>query len=172
MKLKVPILLLMLASFSCGKLTQSKHKHLSESRVNPNNAAKVLDGKIFTYVPVPNKMLHSFTLKFSNAQDTLKGVILGPSPEADHGLFFYKAQLSDIVIGDSSSITFSFTPGELYEEQITIENYEEDLQSSGVLRSELFFKGRFLSDTAIILNCSNEYYDCYTDEEMIFRLKK
>jgi len=143
----------------------------TEQKTDSYNHCKILDDKIFTYMPQHGNNNHSFTLKFECHQDTLKGLIFGPNPEGEHGLSFYIAELQNLIVDDSLNIAFLFVPGKLYEEQITLENYTKMKGSAGFLRSEISFKGKFLKDTAIALNCFSEYNDCYTPETMLFKLQ-
>jgi hypothetical protein len=85
-------------------------------------------------------------------------------PEGEHGLAFFKADLKNIKIDRLENIEFEFTHGDLFDRQITINNYLESSDSSkfGFSRALLIYKGRNYGDS-LILNCISEYYDCYTD---------
>lgn len=147
----------------------------NNQRFNNFNNCKNLDRRIYTYLPAPGKELHQFTLKFDCLYDSLKslkGLIFGPSPEGEHGLAFYKTILKDLIIDDSSNVSFTVIPVPLYEQQITLSNYQEIVKASGIDRGEQFFKGKLLGDTVIVLTCSSEFNDCYTNEPMNFVLKK
>lgn len=182
MKFNSIILIIALLNFSCWKsdknVDESQAKDtvslsaITYQKIDSGNICELLNGRVYTYLPHAEKESHLFTLKFDCLQDTLKGLIFGPFPEGDHGLAFYKSELKGLVVDDSLNVSFFLIPGELYEEQITLENYNGTLQSFGIDRGEQFFKGKFLADTAINLNCSSEYYDCYTKEQMNFKLKE
>lgn len=181
MKTKILILLIAFGNFSCRPQTENENESqrqdttlisMKYQKIDSANSCEILNGKVYSYLPRSGNELHLFTLKFDCDYDSLKGLLIGPDPEGEHGLFFYKAQLINPLIDDSANIEFSIVPGKLYEKQITLENYTEEFESSGRTRFEFFYRGKFLSDTAIVLNCASEFYGCYTNEEMIFRLRK
>jgi hypothetical protein len=165
---------------SCGKSLKnieeikadSLSHPISSRTINAANLCESLNGKVYTYLPSSNKELHLFSLKFDCLYDTLIGTIFGPFPQGDHGLAFYRTQLKDLIVDDSLNISFSIVPGKLYEKQITLDNYRDNLEAFGIDRGEQFFKGCFLADTLIRLNCVSEYYDCYTTEVMNFKIRK
>lgn len=135
-----------------------------------NDLCPLLHGKVYKCCADEKDAL--FGLKFICQNDTLSGVMLGATLEGEHGVFFYRSELKSVSIDDSLNISFSIVPGRLYDEVLTFDINEEGRSSSGVLRSEMFFKGRVLSDSILILGCFNEFNDCYSDELMRFRLSE
>lgn len=154
-----------------GKSNSLRQPEIIFQNLNSNNCCKVLSGKVYTFLPPSNESLHLFTLKFDCVDDTLRGLFIGPSPEGEHGLFFYKAELKKLIISDSSDISFSIVPGELYERQITLENYGQEFESSGRIRFEFLYSGKFLADTVVLLNCFSEYENCFIRDQMRFTIK-
>jgi len=176
MNLKFIIFIIAMMQFSCKNSRENTGESQNQDSVprtsvgQPFNSCLALGGKVFTYLSDPEIKEHLFTLKFDCVHDSLIGVLLGPLPMEEHGLFFYKAELTDLKVGDSLAISFSMTPGLLYKKQITIENYRDILEGAGTDKGEQFFKGRILSDTVITLTCSSEVHGCFTNEEMTFLL--
>jgi hypothetical protein len=135
-----------------------------EIKVTTLNCGLDNEDKVYEYLPRVDVPRHLFTIIFKCNGDSLTGKIFGPLPEGEHGLAFFKADLKNIKIDRLENIEFEFTHGDLFDRQITINNYLESSDSSkfGFSRALLIYKGRNYGDS-LILNCISEYYDCYTD---------
>jgi hypothetical protein len=175
--------IVLFTSFSCGSNNSTEEVKTSvgetsavlekqEPIKNFQDCLPNLNGAIYQYQSDPNYPEEAFILRFTCSTDTLKGEIIGPDPEGEHGLFFFHANLDSLKTDGLNKLEFQFVQGKLYQKQITLTNYnklkEED--ASGASKGKIYYKG-VLSGDSLIFKCTSQYYDCYADE-MVFKLKK
>ena len=122
-----------------------------------------LNGSVFQYLQDPRTPDQLFTLIFRCSNDTVKGTMLGPDPEGDEGLYFFKSELDSITL-KGNKITFSSVQGDMYNKPFTLENYQKPIveQKSGASIYRYMYKGYLHSDTLTFI-CTMKYYGCYAD---------
>jgi hypothetical protein len=167
----------LLSILSCGQ-TDNRGGSNTFQKYLPENYCKKLDGNVFQY----NGKIFSykdeksdpdsiaFYIKFNCQADTIKGVMLGPDPEGDEGLYFFKENLDSIRI-DSGYISFSLVERTLYQRPFPLNNYENFSNvEAGRSNDRQFFKGKLDGDS-IVFSCQSPAYQCYEDT-MVFRKRK
>lgn len=141
-----------------------------ESENFEKNCQSEFNNKTFEYLYEKNVPEHLHTLKFHCNAGRISGIMYGPSPEGEHRLYFFKAELENIEIA-GDSIIFEFVKGDFYGEQITQANFEQTskLETYGGSSGKLEMRGKLTGNT-LTLKCYSEFYECY-DSEMKFYLK-
>jgi hypothetical protein len=169
MKNKALYLLALFSITSCGLIdtgnSDTEQKDTATYRVPPNQnqlASAKLNGKIFQYLPGSDILEHLFTIVFHCKNDTLSGVIFGPAPEGNEGLYF-KSNLDSVTL-NNTIIRFSFVQKDFYSKPFTVENYNKPFDNKVQQGSNfrVFYKGYLHSDT-ITFVCGSEHSDCYAD---------
>lgn len=125
--------------------------------------ASELSGKIFRFRPDLENPVQDFILKFNLTDSNLEAILIGSSPEEEHGVFYFFSHISRVQL-NGKNISFKFSKGELYEKPITLSNYQQldSTQSSGFDRNEIEFMG-IIKGNNIEFNCKSDSYSCYTD---------
>lgn len=103
---------------------------------------------------------------FDKVDGQIKGKYFGTHDGKGHGVFFYKADIEKLKIGDNGEIEFEIGDRLLYETTLfKIKDPSPD-SAIGRTRDILKYKGQ-LDNNKIKLTCNSEYYDCW-DEELTF----
>jgi len=106
---------------------------------------------------------------FDKVDGKIIGKYFGTHDGKGHGVFFYKADMEKLTIGDNGEIEFEIGDRLLYEEtQFKIKDPSPD-NSIGRSRDILKYKGQ-ITEGKIKLKCNSDSYDCWT-EEFIFEKK-
>jgi hypothetical protein len=126
----------------------------------PTEAKPSLCGKTYQYTPYKS---HQFTIVFSCDDEVPQGVVFGPEPAEEHGLFYFMTNL-DSIQQTGNNISFSFVTGGLYQEPFTLENYTKPItiESAGMSKARTMYRGSLNGDS-LTLTCKSKWYDCYSD---------
>jgi hypothetical protein len=132
---------------------------------------KKLDGAIFQYKQAGDPANLTFTLVFQCKNDSLKGVLFGPDPQGEEGMYYFKSDLDNIqLVGNT--ISFHFEYGKLYQRPFTLANYNKNVsyKVAGGEHGELAYTGKLTGNTIVFTCVSNEGL-CYADNNMVFKKK-
>lgn len=157
-------ILCLLVLFFLASFSRSKSPDLTFHNQPAVDVCSKLDGKIYQYLPSPDLHEHLFTLLFYCRQDSLKGMLFGPDPEGDEGLYFFKSDLDSVTLS-GNAISFSFVQKDLYEKPFTLKNYNKASYKNPIVggsRDRIFYKGTFHADTLTFI-CTSQNADCYAD---------
>ncbi len=103
---------------------------------------------------------------FDKVDGEIKGKYYGTHDGKGHGVFFYKADIEKLKIGDKGEIEFEIGDRLLYETtQFKIKDPLPD-SAIGRTRDVLKYQGQFDKDK-IKLACDSDFYDCW-DKELTF----
>jgi hypothetical protein len=130
-----------------------------------------LDASLYQYKDeenAPDSM--AFSLLFHCKAGRLDGLIFGPYPAGDEGLYFFKEDLDSIRV-DSGYLSFSFVQHKYYQKPFTFKNYDKPFPNPvlGGGQYRFRFKGK-MENGAIVFICNAEFGQCYADT-MVFRKK-
>ena len=146
------------AIWSCQEHASS-HRSATIAEACPS-----LAGKTFRYKPndsLPDSL--KFTIVFRCDSQQLKGVIFGPFPMGDEGLYFFREELDSLQCS-GDSLSFSFVQHTYYERPFTLANYNRrwDNKVLGRGNGRQFYAGIYKRDELTLL-CNSEDYSCYAD---------
>jgi len=147
----------------------------SAAKSNTSAAAqdycKKFDGGVFQFISEDVPENYRFTLMFHCASDSLKGLLFGPVPEGEEGMYYFKENLDSVQVKDDY-ITFSFVQSNLYEKPFTLANYDKNFKNKVVGRSNWrqYYKGKIGGDSIIFTCQSPSPPECYGDT-LIFKKK-
>ena len=128
---------------------------------------KKLDGNIFRYKgadDLPDSIRHTIIFRCEN--DSLKGLMFGPDPEGEHGMFYFRTNLENLQV-NGSLINFNLAMGHLYHKPYTLNNYKAvEYEVQGGSNGMQIYKGKLAGDS-IVFTCDSDG-DCY-DRVMVFK---
>jgi hypothetical protein len=146
---------------SCGKASQTEDATQTSAPIEKQNNSTAPPGK-------SDRLTGTYTFQESGSPDLVyalrlfhqnglwKGVFFGPSPEGEHGLFFFYADFEDIQVDDAATVDFRIRKGKLYQNEITLDNYTSLGEDNGYSRTLIHFSGQLTGDT-LRLTCASEY---------------
>jgi hypothetical protein len=164
------ILFFVVIALLCACMKHSDHSSDNNNEKKEISSCDKLNEKVFLFLPSPELETHLFVLKFRCSDGKPTAELTGPSPEGEHGLFYFKS-LIDTISVDSTNIKMKYVQGNLYSKQISLDEKNLDQYNSGFSRNEFILEGKFLSDSLLMFNCKSDYGICYSDT-LMFRLKR
>lgn len=170
------LLLIVIQALSCTRKDTSANESLEADtvlvletpppidphRTGPLDCTEDQSEKIYTYLDRSGAPEDLFTLIFKCDGDSLTGKLLGPLPMGEHGYAFFRADLTGIQVDSLQNVEFEYEHGKLYDKQITLDNYLDNLDKFDVGRSRavILLKGRNYGDS-LVFTCSSDYDDCF-----------
>lgn len=106
--------------------------------------------------------IYGLELIFAKGTYTIN--FFGPSPEGEHGMYFFKSDVKEFEQIDSLSFKAILVKGLLYPDSITFESLGglDTLKSAGFDNTELKLRGQFISGDSLIIDCvAQNEYDCF-----------
>lgn len=88
----------------------------------------------------------------------------GPSPEEEHGMFYFKSKMKEFKLIDSLNFSIKLEKGSLFKDSLTFTNLQNfiESESAGFDNTIIELTGVILSKDSISIDCNSEYkYDCF-----------
>lgn len=123
------------------------------------------------------KHAHGFTdfygLRINCNSDSLTVDFLGPSPEGEHGMYYFYSHSNYVQLSDSIKFNIELEKGNLYKDSLTFTsiNNLENMKAYGFDKTQLSLEVTYISKDSILVKCRGQNeFDCYSGEEVFTRV--
>lgn len=118
----------------------------------------------YQYKDVNNEENHYIKIYVND--NKYSAIYIGCDSFEDHGVYYYKVDVSDLKITDDGNIIFSIGYRTEFPKSLTFESEEKDCKECGFSKAKLKYKGKIYNNK-ISFDCLSDSDDCWK-EKFIF----